>query len=69
MRSNESAATLTIPDAARMIGISRNSCYEAARRGELPILKIGNRILVIRSQLEKMLGIPRVGAAEEKISA
>ena len=31
----------TVPEAGRLLGISRNSAYDAAARGELPIVKIG----------------------------
>jgi len=47
--------TLTVEEAARLLGISRNSAYEAARRGELPAIRLGRRILVPRSRLEAML--------------
>ena len=47
--------TMSITEAADYLGISRNSAYEAARRGELPILRIGRRILVSRRGLDRML--------------
>lgn len=50
------SATLSIPAAAKRLGIGRNQAYEAARRGELPIIKIGKRILVITAKLDEMLG-------------
>jgi excisionase family DNA binding protein len=57
------ALTLSIHQAAAMLGIGRNQAYEAARRGELPIIKIGRRILVPRAQLERMLkGEPKAAA-------
>lgn len=48
--------TLTVPEAARMLGLSRNAAYAAARKGELPCIKIGERYMVPRSALEKLLG-------------
>lgn len=47
--------TLTVEEAAATLGVSRASAYEAVRRGQIPHVRIGNRILVPRSQLEKML--------------
>jgi excisionase family DNA binding protein len=47
--------TLTVDEAAATLGISRASAYEAVRRGQIPHIRIGSRILVPRSQLEKML--------------
>ena len=55
-------ATLSIPQAARLLGVSRNGAYEAARRdGHLagvPVIRIGDRRLVIpRAPLEAVLGL------------
>lgn len=47
--------TLTVEEAARVLGISRSSAYEAARRGELPIVRIGRRYVVPRVALERLL--------------
>jgi excisionase family DNA binding protein len=47
--------TLSIPEAAKALGISRNNAYEAARRGEIPTIKIGKRLLVPLAALERML--------------
>ena len=47
--------TLTIEEAARMLGLSRNGAYEAAARGDLPVIRIGRRILVPRIALERLL--------------
>ncbi|MGI8643199.1 MAG: helix-turn-helix domain-containing protein [Thermomicrobiales bacterium] len=35
--------------------ISRNAAYEACRRGELPSIHIGNRILIPRARLQALL--------------
>ncbi len=47
--------TLKIEEAAEILGISRGLAYEAARSGQIPALRIGNRLVVPRSALEKML--------------
>lgn len=40
--------TLTVAEAATMLGISRNLAYELARRGELPgTIKLGQKRLVV----------------------
>jgi excisionase family DNA binding protein len=47
--------TWTIPEAAKLLGISKDSAYEAARRGELPVRLIGRRMLVPRVALLRLL--------------
>jgi len=51
----EARPVLTVLEAAGMLGISRNLAYEGIRRGEIPSLKIGRRILVPRVALERLL--------------
>ena len=48
--------TLTVDEAAEVIGVSRVSLYNAIKSGEFkPVLRIGKRILIPRAALEKML--------------
>lgn len=47
--------TVSIFDAAQELGISRNSAYIAAKRGEIPTIKIGRLLLVPRAALDRML--------------
>ncbi len=47
--------TLTIPEAAERLGISRNLGYEAAKDGSLPVVRIGRRLLVPRAALDSLL--------------
>jgi excisionase family DNA binding protein len=49
--------TFTIQEAATVLGISKSSAYEAAHRGELPVLRLGRRLLVTRTTLETLLGL------------
>lgn len=51
----DQALTLSIPEAAKVLGISRYSAYEAVRRGDIPILKIGKLRRVPRAQLMRMI--------------
>ena len=51
----EERLTYTLNEAARRLGISRALAYEAANRGELPICRIGRRVLVPRAALLRLL--------------
>jgi len=47
--------TITVEAAAKELGISRSSAYEAAHRGEIPAIVIGRRVLVLRRGLDDIL--------------
>jgi excisionase family DNA binding protein len=47
--------TWTVTEAAKLLGISPTSAYEAARKGELPVRVIGRRMLVPRVALLRLL--------------
>lgn len=55
------SATVTIPEAAGLLGIGRNLAYQiAARDGELagvPVIRIGRRLLVPHARLLAALGL------------
>lgn len=51
----EDDVVLTVPEAAILLRISRQSAYEAVRRGELPSIRIGKRLLVPRRILMRLL--------------
>jgi excisionase family DNA binding protein len=47
--------TITIREAAKLLGIGRSQAYEAAKRGEIPNIRIGKRVLVPTAALNAML--------------
>lgn len=55
MQDSGTRLTLTVVQAARLLGIGRTQAYEAVRRRQLPALRLGKRILVPRAALERML--------------
>lgn len=46
---------MTVEETAQFLRISRNSVYEALRRGDIPSIRIGRRLIVPRVALERML--------------
>lgn len=52
---NTEKLTLNVSEAAIQLGISRPSLYQAIKRGEVPVIKIGHRVLIPISALEKLL--------------
>jgi len=52
--------TLSVEETARLLGIGRNLCYDRIKAGEIPSLKIGRRLLVPKTALEKLLAEPKL---------
>jgi len=54
-QGNQERLCLSVPEAAKILGISRGLAYELARSGRLPALRFGRRLLISRAALERML--------------
>ncbi len=53
---NDQPRTISVPDAGRIyLGIGRDAAYEAARRGDLPIIRVGKLMRVPVVAMERML--------------
>lgn len=61
--------TITIEEAASVLGISRTSAYAAAQRGEIPTITLGKRKVVPVPLLRTMLGLPATGGEDNEKAA
>jgi excisionase family DNA binding protein len=50
--------TFTVEEAGAILGIGRNAAYEAVKTGQVPAIRIGKRLLVPRTELDKLLSRP-----------
>jgi excisionase family DNA binding protein len=48
-------ATLTLDEAADLLGVHRQTVGAAIRRGELPVLHVGRRVLIPVDALRRLL--------------
>lgn len=46
---------ITVPHAARLLGLSRASAYRLAATGELPSRRLGGRVYVVVQQLRALV--------------
>ncbi len=53
----DASQVLTIPEAARVLGISRNLAYELAAKDRFPVptIRLGKRIVIPRAALDRLL--------------
>jgi excisionase family DNA binding protein len=50
--------TLSVEAAGEALGLGRSASYDAVRRGDIPVIRIGRRLLVPVPRLKAMLGLP-----------
>lgn len=61
LQSLTGRATISIPEAGRLLSLGRSASYDAARRGEIPTIPFGHRKVVPVPRLLAMLGIDPAG--------
>lgn len=49
--------TISVEEAGRILGVSRGAAYAYAKDGSIPTIRLGKRLLVPKSALNKMLQI------------
>ena len=55
MAKDSNRLTYTVEEAGKMAGLGRNTSYDAARRKEIPTIRIGRRLLVPRKRWDAIL--------------
>ena len=58
MRTNQSL-TMTVEQAAEVLGIGRATAYELVRKGDVASVRLGRRIVVPVAHLAERLGVGR----------
>ena len=61
----EKRQTMTIEEAAEFLGVGGATAYAAAKSGQIPVIRIGRRMLVTKAGLEALLAGP---AAKEVLA-
>ena len=47
---------IAVPEAAKLLGISRAAAYRFASAGDLPVKHLGRRVYVVTARLRKFVG-------------
>lgn len=69
MSLDELPPTISIDEAAGILGISSRAAYRAASKGELPTVRLGRRLLVPTPRLLAMLGVNSGPVVSNRVSA
>ncbi|WP_131868724.1 MULTISPECIES: hypothetical protein [unclassified Bradyrhizobium] len=57
--------TYSVPDAGKRAGLGRKASYAAARRGEIPIIRLGSKMRVPAARWDRLLNEGQPTHAEE----
>ncbi len=52
---NEKCLVFTVQEAGAILGLNKNAAYVAAKRGDLPTIRIGKLIRVPKAALQAMI--------------
>jgi excisionase family DNA binding protein len=55
MKSTLERRTYSVEEAGKLLGIGRNPAYEAAKRGQIPVIRVGKRVLIPKAALDRLL--------------
>lgn len=50
--------TISVPDAARLLGIGRSTLYTAVKSGEIPAVRVGHRVRIPSIWIRQTLQMP-----------
>lgn len=56
--------TMSVPEMARKLGVSRPTAYELVKRQDFPVLKVGRRLLVPKVAFEQWLTTAAISKSE-----
>lgn len=58
---------VSVNEAARLLGISRDLAYDLVARGEIPAIRLGRRLVVARRALQHLLAGQAVTAGDPPV--
>ena len=64
---NEDKLTYSVTQAGELLGIGRSAAYQGVRKGEIPSVTIGNRILVPKTALKRLLSEAGASSNEDAV--
>lgn len=57
LKARLNGLAISVEQAGEVLGVCRATAYVAARRGDFPTYRVGNKIMVPTAPLKRMLGL------------
>lgn len=54
-RAHNAKQTISVREAAHILGLGNRSIYNAVSRGEIPSIRVGRRLLIPKKAIERLL--------------
>jgi excisionase family DNA binding protein len=61
--------TISVEEAGQRLGVSRMTAYTAVKRGQIPSIRVGHRLVVPVAKLNEMLGVTQPREANGEVAA
>jgi excisionase family DNA binding protein len=55
VKRNDRRLVYSVEEARQLLGVGKNQCYDAIKRGEIPCIKLGSHILIPKAPFHKLL--------------
>jgi excisionase family DNA binding protein len=55
VKRNGQRLVYSVEEARQLLGVGKNQCYDAIKRGEIPHIKLGAHILIPKAPFHKLL--------------
>jgi len=64
----ETCKVWTVPEAGAQLGLGRNASYEAAKRGDIPTIRLGKLLRVPKVAFDRLIAGPTTVSAASQPS-
>lgn len=54
-KTDDLPALISVPQAAKLLGLKRASAYRYAANGELPVKRLGGRVFIITAEIRPLI--------------
>jgi len=65
---NQPPLLLSVPEAARLLGVGLTLCWDMVHNGELPSVRLGRRVLIPRTVVDHLASAGSAGEPQQNVA-